>query len=88
MSGNEHRDLFIIPLKFDKTPDWKRAKRSVRFIKVYISHYLKHSIKDIKISKPLNYELWKRGSKKPPYKIKIKIVKTLENIIWVYNYTK
>jgi len=66
--------LFTIPLRKEwlKVPLNKRAKRSIRTIKVHLSRHMKVPDKSIRISAELNKTVWIRGAGKPPSKVRIK----------------
>ncbi len=71
---------YVIPLrrKVQKSPRYKRAKKAVKVIREFLAKHMKvedRDLKKIKIDKFLNHELWFRGIKKPPAKIKIKAKK-------------
>ena len=68
---------YIVPLRKDyiKTSRHKRAKRAVTYLKKFIAKHMRvpeRDIKKVKLDKWLNHELWFRGIKKPPAKIKVK----------------
>jgi len=71
---------YIIPLrrKVWKVPKYKRAKKAIRVIREFLTRHMKvddRDLKKIKIDKWLNQEIWFRGIKKPPAKIKVKASK-------------
>ncbi len=71
---------YIIPLRksWIKVPKYKRAPRAIKTIKQFIAKHMKIEERDlnkVKINKWLNQEIWFRGIKKPPAKIKVKAVK-------------
>lgn len=68
---------YIIPLRKEwlKAPKHKRAKKAIRAIREFLARHMKAEIKDIKIGRWLNREIWARGIKKPLGKVKIKAVK-------------
>lgn len=68
---------YIIPLRAEwlKAPKHKRAKKAVRAVREFLSKHMKADIKNIKIGKWLNQELWARGIRKPLAKVKIKAIK-------------
>ena len=71
---------YIIPLrnKWKRVPRYKRANKAVKAIKEFLARHMKIRDRDlnkIKIDKYLNEEIWFRGIKKPPSKIKVKAVK-------------
>jgi large subunit ribosomal protein L31e len=71
---------YIIPLRAEilKVSRYKRAKRAVSFIKIFLAKHMKVENKDtnkIKLDKLLNEEIWFRGIKNPLHKIKVRAVK-------------
>ena len=71
---------YVIPLRrsWNKVPSYKRAKKAIRAIKEFLVRHMKVPDRDlnkIKIDKYLNEFIWSRGIKKPPAKIKVKVVK-------------
>lgn len=74
---------YTIPLRkaFLKAPDYKRTKRSINEIRYFLQRHLKSQ--EIKIGKHLNHKIWQRGRKSPPSKIKVKVLKDKDNIVFV-----
>ena len=71
---------YVIPLrhKWKIVPRYKRANKAVRTVKEFLVRHMKIRDKDlrkIKIDRYLNEELWFRGIRKPPAKIKVKAVR-------------
>lgn len=71
---------YIIPLRREimKVPKYKRAPKAVKAVKKFIAKHMKIPERDdskVKIDKYLNQELWFRGIKNPPAKIKVKVKK-------------
>jgi len=71
---------YIIPLRksFLKVPRYKRTSRAVKTIKQYIAKHMKvqnRDVKKVKIDVYFNNELWFRGRKNPPSKVKVKAIK-------------
>ncbi|MFW5902746.1 MAG: 50S ribosomal protein L31e [archaeon] len=67
--------FITIPLR--KAKKAARDKRSNRAVKIIREHLARHLKRDVKISRALNQEIWKRGIK-PPSKIKVKVEMTPE----------
>ena len=79
---------YIVPLRkgAQKVPRYKRAKKAIKVLKQFLAKHMKVENRDIskvKIDRYLNQEIWFRGIKKPPAKIKVKAVKTSEGIVHV-----
>ncbi len=71
---------YTIPLRrqVSKVPRYKKANKAIRTIKEFLVRHM--NIRDgdlnkVKIDKYLNEEIWFRGIRKPPQKIKVKVVK-------------
>jgi len=78
---------YIIPLRkeWKNVPRYKRANKAIKAIKEFLARHMKlrdRDLKKIRIDKYLNEEIWFRGIKKPPSKIKVKAVKE-EDIVRV-----
>lgn len=71
---------YVIPLrnKWKRVPRYKRANKAVKAIKEFLAKHMKirdRDLKKIKIDRYLNEEIWFRGIRKPPSRIKVKAVK-------------
>ena len=71
---------YIIPLRreWNKVARYRRAEKAITAIRKFLVRHMKirdRDVKKIKIDKYLNEEIWFRGIKKPPAKIKIKAIK-------------
>ena len=71
---------YVIPLRreWSKVPRYKRTRRSVIAIKKFVAKHMKVENRDlnkVKLDMYLNNELWFRGSKKPPARVKVKAKK-------------
>ncbi len=71
---------YVIPLrrKWEKAPKYKRAKKAIRAIREFLARHMKVRDRDlnkIKVDRFLNEEVWFRGIKNPPSKIKVKAIK-------------
>ncbi len=71
---------YIIPLRSEwrKVANYRRAGRAVKAIKKFIARHMKIPDRDltkVKMDIWLNQEVWFRGKKKPPAKIKVKAIK-------------
>jgi len=69
-----------IPLRRDwhKVPRYKRANRAVKAVKEFLVQHMKirdRDLRKIKLDKYVNEEIWFRGIKNPPSKIKVKAIK-------------
>lgn len=58
-----------------------RAKRAARFLRDFVSRHMKNP--NVKISPEVNEVIWGRGIRNPPRRIRVKVVRTSEEEIWV-----
>src|SRR3990172_851719 len=68
------------------SPNNQRAKRAVNMVKEYGRHHMK--TEEIKIEERGNHQIWKRGIKNPPRKIRVRMTKTDEGFVLVSPYEK
>ena len=66
------------------TPNNQRAKRAINMVKEYAARHMK--TEDIKIEESLSHQIWKRGIKHPPRKIRVMMTKTDEGFVLVSPY--
>ncbi|MCX6709460.1 MAG: 50S ribosomal protein L31e [Candidatus Woesearchaeota archaeon] len=74
---------YNIPLRRDwlHVPRYKRAKKAVKATKEFLVQHMKSDLKNIRLGKYLNEELWKHGIKNPPHHIKVVVSKDSEGIV-------
>jgi ribosomal protein L31E len=86
-------DVEVIEERIYTVPLWKavrrckglhRAKRGVNFLKRFVSRHMKSPI--VKISPEVNKMIWARGIRNPPRRIKVRVVRTREEEVWVLKY--
>src|SRR3989338_5106209 len=72
---------YIIPLRREwlKAPKYRRAKRATTAVRSFLVKHMKSD--SIKIGPFLNQEIWKRGIKSPPHKIKVTAVKDDQGVV-------
>jgi large subunit ribosomal protein L31e len=78
---------YVIPLRRQvmKAQNYRKAKKAIRTIKEFLAKHMRVENRDlrlIKIDRYLNQEIWYRGIKHPPAKIKVKAIKK-EGIVYV-----
>jgi large subunit ribosomal protein L31e len=71
---------YIIPLRreWNKVPRYRRAEKAIKAIKQFLVQHMKIYDRDldkIKVDKYVNEQVWHRGIRRPPAKIKIKAIK-------------
>jgi len=64
-----------------KVPRWKRSKIAVKLLREKIKRISK--AEEVKIDSLVNKKIWSEGIKKPPAKLRLKIVKTDEKTVKV-----
>src|SRR3989344_631244 len=74
---------YVIPLRreFIKAPRYNRTSRAIRTIKEFIAQHMKvydRDLSKIKLDVYFNNEMWFRGRKSPPGKVKVRAVKEEE----------
>lgn len=77
---NEFTREYVIPLRKEwrKVANYRRTGRAVKEIKKFIARHMKvpdRELSRVKLDVYLNNEVWFRGRKKPPAKIKVKASK-------------
>jgi large subunit ribosomal protein L31e len=66
--------------------DTHRATRAINVIKEFASHHMKTA--EIKIEEDLAHQIWAKGARSPPRKIRVRMRKTDEGYILVSPYTE
>ena len=78
---------FIVPLRkaWLRTPNYKRTSKAIKAIKQFVARHMKvpeRDVSKVKLDVYFNNDLWFRGRKHPPSKVKIKARKE-EEIVYV-----
>lgn len=71
---------YIIPLRkeTDKVARYRKAEKAIKAVKKFLARHMKiydRDLNKIKIDKYLNEEIWHRGIKNPPAKLKVRAIK-------------
>lgn len=75
--------LYTISLmKVRAVPRTKRAPRAIREIRKFVSHHMKTD--DVRFDSSINELIWKRGISTIPNKVRIKVIKTDDDEVWIY----
>jgi len=75
--------IYIIPLaKARKGPRNKWAKKSIRYLKEFMTRHFKPV--SLVISQEVNERIWERGIQKPPRKLKVRVTKNIDGLCVVY----
>ena len=68
--------IYTIPLTdAKKAPRWKRANSAAKKTREFLAKHMKADIEDVKMDHSINEKLWERGSRKPPAKLRVRVVK-------------
>lgn len=75
--------IYVIPLaKARKGPRNKWAKKSIRFLREFMTRHFKPE--SLIISQEVNEKIWERGIQKPPRKLKVRVTKNIDGLCVVY----
>jgi len=66
------------------SPDNRRSKRAINMIREFARHHMK--TEDVKIDEELSKQIWKRGIRHPPRKIRVMMTKTDEGFVLISLY--
>ena len=66
------------------SPNNQRAKRAINMVKEFARRHMKNE--QIKLEEDLSHQIWQRGIRHPPRKIRVKMTKTDEGFILVSPY--
>jgi len=68
------------------SPNNRRAKRAINMIREFARHHMK--TEDVKIDEELARQIWKRGIRHPPRKIRVLMTKTDEGFVLISPYVE
>jgi len=75
--------IYTVPLaKARRGPRNKWAKKSVRYLRDYMTQHFKPEF--LVISQEVNEKIWERGIQKPPRKLKVRATKNIDGLVVVY----
>ncbi|HET6516988.1 MAG TPA: 50S ribosomal protein L31e [Nitrosopumilaceae archaeon] len=66
------------------SPDNQRSKRAINMIREFARHHMK--TEDVRIDEDLARQVWKRGIKHPPRKVRVRMTKTDEGFVLITPY--
>ncbi len=66
------------------SPDNQRSKRAINMIREFARHHMK--TEDVRIDEDLAHQVWERGIKHPPRKIRVRMTKTEEGHVLIAPY--
>ncbi|MFQ5920513.1 MAG: 50S ribosomal protein L31e, partial [Nitrososphaerales archaeon] len=74
MSAEEDSRVYTINLsKVTLSPKIRRTKRAINMIKEFATRHMK--AEEVKIDAELNREIWRRGIRHPPRRVRVKMTK-------------
>lgn len=83
MAEPEER-IMNIPLKeVKRSPASKRASLAMKVVRNFVSNHMNVPLEDVWIDSTVNEEIWSKGIKKPPSKIKVMAIKFEDGIVEV-----
>jgi large subunit ribosomal protein L31e len=72
----EKEQIYTIPLRSVKrTARWKRSKRAIKDVRAYLVRHMKTDAENIKLDRTINEAIWRRGSEKPPRRIRVHAIR-------------
>lgn len=87
LSEEELSRVYTINLsKVWLAPRIRRTKRAINMIREFAQRHMKSD--DVKIDRSLNEVMWERGIRKPPRKIRVKMVKDEDDVVTVSLYSE
>ena len=66
------------------TPNNQRSKRAINMIREFARHHMK--TEDVRINEDLAHQVWRRGIKHPPRKVRVRMTKTEEGYVTIAPY--
>lgn len=84
--SQELERVYTIPLgKVKLSQSQHRAVRAINMIKEFARHHMK--VEEIKIEEELSQQIWSKGIRNPPRKIRVRMSKTDEGYVLVTLFT-
>ena len=84
--ADDSERVYTIPLgKVLLSPNNRRAMRAINMIREFARRHMK--VQEIKIDQSLSHEIWARGIKSPPRKVRVRMSKTEEGHVLVSPYS-
>lgn len=76
--------VYTIPLRRAYNAAHKyRARAAMKAIRAFVARHMHVKEEDVRIHPSVNEEVWRRGARKPPRRIRVRVEKR-ENVVWVY----
>ena len=78
----QEEHIFIVPLKVPRgMPSYKRAERSMRDLREFLSKHTKTPMEDVHIDASINNLIWTGGGKRVPARLRIRAVKFDDGVV-------
>jgi len=76
--------IYVVPLSRAKeAPRYARSKKAISVLREFVRKHMKSE--KIVIDPKLNEIIWKRGARKPPSRIRVKVVKEDDGTVKVFS---
>jgi large subunit ribosomal protein L31e len=72
--------IYTIPLR-NLSPSWRKSEKAIFMIRKYLARHLKADPRDIHLDPSINEEVFSRGAKNPPRKIRIRAMKFEDGVV-------
>ena len=74
--------VYTVPLRVAfEAPPYRRTKIAIRLIREFATRHMKAS--EVKIKEDVNKQIWARGIKKPPRRIKLEMERDEDGVVSV-----
>ncbi len=76
--------VYVVPLRNARlAPETSRAKRAVNEVRIFIARHMKTDQEKVWLDNPVNEEIWARGIRKPPSRIRVKAIRFDDGVVEV-----
>lgn len=77
--------VYNVPLRkgYQNCPMWRRSKKAVSTLYIFLMRHMKCELTDIRIGKYLNEAIWTNGIKNPPHHVKIHAIRDDKGLVRV-----
>ncbi|RLG61163.1 50S ribosomal protein L31e [Candidatus Geothermarchaeota archaeon] len=75
---------YVVPIKklMRGSKGYLRAKKAAKVLREFISRHM-HT-ENVKLMEEVNRKIWERGIRNPPRRIKVRVIRTRDNVVKVY----
>lgn len=72
----------IYTIHIGKLPQrWRRSEKAIFLIRNFLARHMKVPLENVKLDPSINEEVFRRGGKKPPRRIKVRAVKFEDGVV-------